>query len=161
MFFVLFILSNISIALSGLQLLSFLQQAGRDEEFLGLLNGHAHYAILCGALKILRETKSELIRLLDKYPEYKLVVTGHSLGAGTAVLATLEILLGSDPFVAPSRVKCIALAPPPGFLFRLSVSLLFVMDVNVLTVNTYSLLSRKMADFDSVPFFKFVVHFRN
>ena len=44
-----------------------------------------------------------------------MVVTGHSLGAGTAILATLEILLGKDPFVSSDRVKCIALAPPPGF----------------------------------------------
>ena len=91
-----------------------MQQAGQDENF---LDGFAHFGILKGALKILKVTKDVLIKLLEEHPTYKLVVTGHSLGAGTAVLITLEILLGKDPFVSPHRVKCIALAPPPGLRF--------------------------------------------
>ena len=67
-------------------------------------------------------TKPILFKLLEEHPTYKLVVTGHSLGAGTAVLATLEILLGSDKFVSPQRVKCIALAPPPGKTFQMTFS---------------------------------------
>ena len=96
-----------------------MQQAGQDENF---LDGFAHFAILKGALKILKVTKPILFKLLEEHPTYKLVVTGHSLGAGTAVLATLEILLGSDKFVSPQRVKCIALAPPPGKTFQMTFS---------------------------------------
>ena len=29
-------------------------------------------------------------------PDYKLLITGHSLGAGTAELLTLELLMGSE-----------------------------------------------------------------
>lgn len=86
--------------------------AGEDEEF---LDGHAHMGILKGALKILKESKQDLKELLVKHPKYKFVITGHSLGAGTAILATLQVLLGPDKFVAANRVKCIALAPPPVF----------------------------------------------
>jgi len=70
--------------------------------------------ILKGALKILKESKQDLKELLVKHPKYKFVITGHSLGAGTAILATRQVLRGPDQFVAANRVKCIALAPPPG-----------------------------------------------
>lgn len=51
---------------------------------------------------------------LRNKPDYKLVVTGHSLGAGTAVLVTLELLLGEDHLSRDLDIQCIALAPPPG-----------------------------------------------
>ena len=65
-------------------------------------------------MKILNATKPGLAKLLEQHPTYKFVITGHSLGAGTAVLIALKTLLGEDRFVPPGRVKCIALAPPPG-----------------------------------------------
>ena len=45
----------------------------------------------------------------------KLVLTGHSLGAGTAVLMALKILTRRHKTPVPewTRVRCVALAPPP------------------------------------------------
>ena len=50
------------------------------------------------------------------HPHYRLVVTGHSLGAGTAILISMAILSGSfKQIVDPNltKIKCVALAPPP------------------------------------------------
>jgi len=45
---------------------------------------------------------------------YSLLVTGHSLGAGTAALATRLLLRESrDWKVAPTSIRCICFAPPP------------------------------------------------
>ena len=78
------------------------------------MDGFAHSGILRGAKKILRMTKPILTDLLNQYPEYSLVVTGHSLGAGTAILISMEVMLGQNQLVAADRVECVALAPPPG-----------------------------------------------
>ena len=51
---------------------------------------------------------------LLRHPGYKLVVTGHSLGAGTAILVALELLLGDNKLDSKVDIQCIALAPPPG-----------------------------------------------
>ena len=48
-----------------------------------------------GARKILSLYKNELKKRLERNPEYELIVTGHSLGAGTAELITM-ILLGEN-----------------------------------------------------------------
>ena len=50
------------------------------------------------------------------HPDHRLVVTGHSLGAGTAILISMAILSGSfKQIVDPNltKIKCVALAPPP------------------------------------------------
>jgi sn1-specific diacylglycerol lipase len=50
------------------------------------------------------------------HPDYRLVVTGHSLGAGTAILISMAILSGNfKQIVDPNltKIKCVALAPPP------------------------------------------------
>ena len=60
-------------------------------------------------------SKPILTDLLNQYPDYSLVVTGHSLGAGTALLISMEIMLGQTQIVAADRVECVALAPPPGW----------------------------------------------
>ena len=52
--------------------------------------------------------------LLDKayveYPDFPLVVTGHSLGAGTAVILSFMLRLKYN------SVKCFAFGPPGGLL---------------------------------------------
>jgi predicted lipase len=72
-------------------------QDSNDDKF---LSGYAHSGILRGSLKILHAARTDLTALLEKYPGYKLVVTGHSLGAGTAILITLEVLLGQGPMLS-------------------------------------------------------------
>ena len=64
---------------------------------------------------------------LENNPGYDLMVTGHSLGAGTAELVTMSLL--SEPtlnttletnYIPPSvSVKCVVLAPPP--IFRTNI----------------------------------------
>jgi hypothetical protein len=39
--------------------------------------------------KILKEAEPSLKEALEKYPDFNLVVTGHSLGAGTAELVSM------------------------------------------------------------------------
>jgi Lipase (class 3) len=72
-------------------------QDSNDDKF---LSGFAHSGILRGSLKILHAARTDLTALLEKYQGYKLVVTGHSLGAGTAILITLEVLLGQGPMLS-------------------------------------------------------------
>jgi hypothetical protein len=51
---------------------------------------------------------------MEKYPDYKLVVTGHSLGAGTSCLLTLHLYV--DEVLPKNRkIECYAFAPPPTF----------------------------------------------
>ena len=46
-----------------------------------------------------------------------MLCAGHSLGAGVAVLLTLELLLGAAAASLPANtaVRCLAFAPPPVF----------------------------------------------
>ena len=53
------------------------------------LDGFAHRGILNGAEKIMDESLEVLRVALKQYPGYSLVITGHSLGAGTAILITM------------------------------------------------------------------------
>merc|ERR1712178_549504 len=41
------------------------------------------------------------------------MVTGHSLGAGTAELITMKLLSSPQLLARDTRIQCIALAPPP------------------------------------------------
>ena len=58
-----------------------------------------------------------------KHPDFNLIITGHSLGAGTAELITLNILSRNVDYIDPlqTNIKCIALAPPP--VYRSTVKL--------------------------------------
>jgi len=87
------------------------------------LEGFAHKGILVGAQRIISKISDQLVTSLTDHPEYELVVTGHSLGAGTAELITLDLMLGQSSHVLPSntRLSCIALAAPP--VYRAEVPL--------------------------------------
>jgi len=52
--------------------------------------------------KILKESEPVLKEALEKNPDFNLIVTGHSLGAGTAELITLSILTGKVDWVSIS-----------------------------------------------------------
>jgi len=85
-----------------------------EEAFLG---GFAHRGILEGSLHILRIAQDEIKKALTSNPQYKkLVVTGHSLGAGTAELIYLQLKLGEAEYIPEgTEIHCLALAPPPVF----------------------------------------------
>ena len=86
-----------------------------DSEDSPFFDGHAHTGILTGAREILKKAKPILEEVLRKEPSYKLVITGHSLGAGTAELITMTILLNKIEFsgLGQDGVRCVAFAPPP------------------------------------------------
>jgi len=75
----------------------------------------AHEGIAASARNVLLRIEADLRAALAEHPTYKLVLTGHSLGGGTAILATYLLLV--DPTFAtwvPDRlVECYAFAPPP------------------------------------------------
>ena len=83
------------------------------------LEGFAHHGMVDGAHRILEKVLPTLKSLLmDEFPGFKLRITGHSLGAGTAELITMIILSShnkrkEDMWLLNIDVSCVALAPPP------------------------------------------------
>ncbi|EFX76477.1 hypothetical protein DAPPUDRAFT_306186 [Daphnia pulex] len=72
----------------------------------------AHRGMLQSANFVLRqlESKEILKQTFAQYPNYHLVITGHSLGAGAAVLLSI-LLKPSYP-----KVRCFSFSPPGGLL---------------------------------------------
>lgn len=72
----------------------------------------AHRGMLQSANFVLRQLncKNTLKTAFTQYPNYHLVITGHSLGAGAAVLLSI-LLKPSYP-----KVRCFAFSPPGGLL---------------------------------------------
>ena len=90
-----------------------------DEE--KYLDGYAHRGILKGSQKIMKESQETLKAAFQTHPDHKLVITGHSLGAGTAVLITMGILKNLYSVVPKgTKIQCLALAPPPVYRARKS-----------------------------------------
>ena len=85
------------------------------------LDGWAHRGILGGARKILHESKNVLQTALSLFPNYNLVICGHSLGGGAAELITLELLYGEENehnrFARNgTKITCYAFGAPPVFI---------------------------------------------
>lgn len=87
------------------------------------LDGFTHKGILTGARNVWAEACASVVSALNVNTGYGLAVTGHSLGAGVAILITLELLIGESKSAIPegTNVRCIALAPPP--VYRVSNSI--------------------------------------
>ena len=79
------------------------------------LDGLAHNGMLKAALRLIEKSADVLKRAFKTYPDYRLIITGHSLGAGVSVLLHLGIQAGKFQDIIPStiKLKTIALAPPP------------------------------------------------
>ena len=71
---------------------------------------YAHQGCFIDAVTVRDHARDKIVEALEKHQGYKLLVTGHSLGAGVAVLVTLIWM--RDPQVS-EKLECIALAPPP------------------------------------------------
>ena len=65
------------------------------------LHGRAHRGMAIGARNILDKIKIQLSETLEQNPDYGILVTGYSLGAGICQLVAME-LLQERP-----NVKCI------------------------------------------------------
>jgi len=81
------------------------------------LDGFAHQGILEGSLHILDLAKEAINKALTSLPQYKLLLTGHSLGGGAAQLVYLKLKMADDINCVPTgtEISCLALAPPPVF----------------------------------------------
>jgi Lipase (class 3) len=82
----------------------------QSEEF---ASGVAHFDIKESALGLQAAITPTLIDALVKHPSFSATVTGHSLGAGAAILLT-KLLLDDSAFTGV-KITCYAFAPPPVF----------------------------------------------
>ena len=57
------------------------------------------------------EIFNNLMKLLDKFPDYKIYVTGHSLGGSLSTLFSFVLASNPDPRI-PKPIKCITVASP-------------------------------------------------
>ena len=80
-----------------------------SREFCG---GEAHSEMATMAERVWEKAGTTISSLLNDHPHYGLVVTGHSLGGGTACLLT-SMILSKKLVRAPT--KCFAFASPPVF----------------------------------------------
>mmetsp|Transcript_5046 Transcript_5046/g.12564 ORF Transcript_5046/g.12564 Transcript_5046/m.12564 type:complete len:297 (-) Transcript_5046:427-1317(-) len=96
--------------------------AGYCEDFCG---GQAHSGMAMAAYETWQTVWNPILRpKLERLPqEYKLVITGHSLGAGVACLVTILVhhLRATNPInerlqcLQGRDIECFAMAPPPVF----------------------------------------------
>jgi len=71
------------------------------------LNGVAHQGMAIGANNILEKCSSQLNEAADRYPEYGVLVTGYSLGAGICQLVAMKLMQEGS-----SNVRCISYGAP-------------------------------------------------
>ncbi|KAL5538480.1 hypothetical protein UlMin_044634 [Ulmus minor] len=83
-----------------------------------LVLGYAHCGMVAAARWIAKLSTPFLLKALDKYPDYKVKVVGHSLGGGTAALLTY-ILREQKEF---SLSTCISFAPAACMTWELAES---------------------------------------
>jgi len=84
-------------------------------------NGLAHAGIADRTDNIWPVVDTKIAELLKANPGFDFVITGHSLGAGTAALLTLKIkheklLEKMDASLSNVNIKCFAFASPPVYL---------------------------------------------
>ena len=68
------------------------------------LDGYAHSGMVRSSQRILAESGQILKKTFETYSGYRFVITGHSLGGGTAILTTMLVLSRND-IVDPKRIK--------------------------------------------------------
>ena len=95
------------------------------------LTGSAHNGMIAAAKSIFDENQSLLIQLRSKNKGYGVVVTGHSLGAGTAILLSMLVMDSASFKDGAFKVKCYAFAPPPVFTPLENVKLEWKAAINV------------------------------
>jgi hypothetical protein len=80
-----------------------------SKEFCG---GEGHSEMATMAERVWEKAESTVSSLLKNHPSYDFVVTGHSLGAGTACLLTLLV---QSRNLVQANTRCFAYAAPPVF----------------------------------------------
>lgn len=81
------------------------------------LHGHAHLGFVIGAKNIIGKVLPKIKEALETHPNYSIVVTGYSLGAGLCQLLAMELLEGESASELPDGVtiRCINFGAPPVF----------------------------------------------
>eukprot|EP00898_Chlorokybus_atmophyticus_P007495 jgi/Chlat1/7747/Chrsp66S09166 len=93
---------------------------------------HVHCGMMESAQWLMIEEEQRLIDLMKEYPDYKLKLVGHSMGAGTAIFTALILLDGhaaKEAGISKDRVMVQAYAPPACASLDLAQSLDYVTAV--------------------------------
>jgi len=77
--------------------------------------GEAHSAMMTMAQRVWNRSGSTVRRLLQENEGYELILTGHSLGAGTACLLNIMCHNDKKKMIDDRPVRCFAYASPPVF----------------------------------------------
>ncbi|KAG6753529.1 hypothetical protein POTOM_043599 [Populus tomentosa] len=85
--------------------------------------GYVHNGLLKAAGWVLDAECDILKELVEKYPDYTLTFTGHSLGAGVAAMLALVVVLHHDKLgnIDRRRIRCYAVAPARCMSLNLAV----------------------------------------
>ncbi|KAJ1289013.1 hypothetical protein BS78_02G133600 [Paspalum vaginatum] len=118
--------ADIVLALRGLNLVKESDYALLLDNRLGKRRfdgGYVHNGLLRAAGWVL-DAECDLLReLLERYPDYTLTFTGHSLGAGIAAMLTMVVVLNLDKLgnLDRTRTRCYAMAPARCMSLNLAV----------------------------------------
>lgn len=82
----------------------------------GVVHGYAHSGVLRSARSIYLATREPVLQSLSQNPGYRLLLTGHSLGAGVA--AVLSLIFRDDDCIPSVTAFCHA--PPPCLTLELA-----------------------------------------
>ncbi|KAL8543994.1 hypothetical protein ACS0TY_004515 [Phlomoides rotata] len=85
--------------------------------------GYVHNGLLKAAACVLNAECDILKELVEKYPNYTLTFTGHSLGAGVSALLTMVVAQNRDRLanIDRRRIRCYAIAPARCMSLNLAV----------------------------------------
>lgn len=75
------------------------------------LDGYGHRGIAHASRWMLQHSESDILDLHERYPDYSVVFTGHSLGAGLAALASIALHRKSSDTLR-EKLLCIGFATP-------------------------------------------------
>jgi hypothetical protein len=75
-----------------------------------VIKGKVHSGMLLAARNVSLRIKSVVTHILKEHPNYRLCITGHSLGAGIGSMLALIWL--SDPFLKDKNIQVFGISPP-------------------------------------------------
>lgn len=110
-----------------------------------LIDGLGHAGVLRSARNLVHKIRHKVLEAVGEFPDYEILVTGHSLGAATA--AVLSLIMRNDPDLP--RTKAICIAPPP----CLSIELAEECNSNTITLVNGPDIVPRLTIKQALPFF--------